>query len=1398
MPIGFFLGTIETNLASELFNVSPSLYIRKDFEVTSDLVGGIESLNFAIRYDDGFIIWLNGVELARRNMGASKAHIYHDQISHRASEAGVSGENITLLSAAAFLVEGTNTIAVQVNNRTLGGDMRLDFSLKMDRSGGPDVTLIETGSEVKYFAGVREPNGDVVEPALPTNDPSDWIELYNNGGESVDLTGWTLSEDATEPGKWSFPAGTIIAAGEFLLVLADAPEAGIPGAVYLHANFRLDGGGEFLGLYDPEGTYVSGFPWEYPEQLPNYSYGLNALNERVFFGEPTPGSANVSSEFRGRSRAPEASSGGGFYDEAITVVFTTATSEATIRYTTNGTEPTLHNGARYTEPLELEELSATKGHVIRARTFREGWMPSRTTTHTYMVSADKRLVGSPMLALAADPRRSLYDPYGALALNGGRYVSRRWQPTGPFDFNNIIERGRAYERPGHAEFFFADGTLGFQSDLGLRIAASPSERPRMKMAIPFLSPWEAHPNEKPSFNLYVRNDYGADSVEFPFHRGKRAFQKYERFRIRAGKEDISNPFIIDEFVRRLSHEMGMGASLGVINSLIVNGEYKGYYNLIERLRSPFFSRLHQADEDAAWDVLAPDFGTNIAEGDKVAWNEMLGRLNSQLTTENWGRVLEVTDAENVANYFLLNIYCGTWEWPGHNWVIAKERSAEGRFRLYIWDAEGALGYYGPHSPSKEMIGPSIIGTILNNQGQSGMSGELRDLWRGLNRWPEFRLLFADQVHKHLFNGGVLDDQDPQNSQVKEMFDDLVQEFTNLADLGGIGQVRTSSFDTWIHPTLGRRNYLLGPAANEFRKYDLWPEVSPPKFQKFGGLVSSGFPLFLTSEGGTIYYTTDGSDPRLSGGAANPQAVSQPGASSVQAVFSRGREWAYSDTDGDLGQRWIERDFDDSSWERAKGPHGYGTIQDDGVTIEIPNQVNQQNPRQPTIYFRKDFVIPDVNSVRSLDLSLLVDGGAIIYLNGIEVFRESTLVGEVAYSTVPTLDVSDGNEGDYAVLTIAAEALVEGMNVLAVEIHNSPGNYDMAFDLALGLRLAGVGNFPVVIEQPLRVKARAFDKGVWSALTEASFTVNSVNAEVGNLAITELLYNPVGVSTAERNAGFNDGDLFEYVRLRNFSGMNIDLRGVRFADGISFDFSESAIQNLRPGGKVIVVRNLEAFRLRFGNQFDDLIAGEYSAKLSNGGERVLLLGAGDEVIQEFQYETGGLWPDLALLDGHSIQLESVFANHAQGGNWNASESLGGSPGGPLLFTEWQRRVFETTALQNPIISGENSDPDGDGWANFLEFAFGSDPLDNLDLPKHRTVKTQFQDAQVSLRLGFDRPKDTRAVTFLVEGSNDLISWVETTAEKQEVRSEEATVITCEFRFNEPRSSGRFYRLKVKER
>ena len=126
-------------------------------------------------------------------------------------------------------------------------------------------------------------------------DDSDWIEIHNPLSTAVDLGGWTLTDDAALPKKWSFPTPTLISAGKFLVVFASQKNRAVAGN-QLHTNFKLKVGGEYLGLANPAGQIVSDYGAKYPAQVQDVSYGYAFLplltNNRGYCARATPGAGN--------------------------------------------------------------------------------------------------------------------------------------------------------------------------------------------------------------------------------------------------------------------------------------------------------------------------------------------------------------------------------------------------------------------------------------------------------------------------------------------------------------------------------------------------------------------------------------------------------------------------------------------------------------------------------------------------------------------------------------------------------------------------------------------------------------------------------------------------------------------------------------------------------------------------------------------------------------------------------------------------------------------------------------------------------------------------------------------------------------------------------------------------
>jgi uncharacterized delta-60 repeat protein len=156
-------------------------------------------------------------------------------------------------------------------------------------------------------------------------------------------------------------------------------------------------------------------------------------------------------------------------------------------------------------------------------------------------------------------------------------------------------------------------------------------------------------------------------------------------------------------------------------------------------------------------------------------------------------------------------------------------------------------------------------------------------------------------------------------------------------------------------------------------------------------------------------------------------------------------WKYSDIGVDLGTAWRAPLFDDSAWARGPGVLGYGQGNEATMVSWGPNS----SAKYITTYFRHSFIVTNTAGVSALSLNLLRDDGAVVYLNGVEVARDNLPAGPVAFATVAVGAVGGADETNYFPHSLGASLLVNGVNVVAVEVHqNSPVSADLSFDLEL--------------------------------------------------------------------------------------------------------------------------------------------------------------------------------------------------------------------------------------------------------------------------------------------------------------------------------------------------------------
>ncbi|WP_068787218.1 glycoside hydrolase domain-containing protein [Paenibacillus phocaensis] len=203
-------------------------------------------------------------------------------------------------------------------------------------------------------------------------------------------------------------------------------------------------------------------------------------------------------------------------------------------------------------------------------------------------------------------------------------------------------------------------------------------------------------------------------------------------------------------------------------------------------------------------------------------------------------------------------------------------------------------------------------------------------------------------------------------------------------------------------------------------------------------------------GGTLEFDM-GSQPNMAWGAmaksAPPMTDFGAGvddALSRQELIALGSEWKYFDKGQPPGGSWQGAGFDDSAWNTGAAPLGYDNK---GYAKTVVSYGPDGNNKYPTTYFRKTFEVSNKKDMLELDAKLVRDDGAIVYLNGQEIFRTNMPAGPVSYNTYANATV--GDERDRVSFRIDPSLLVAGTNVLTAEVHQvNATSSDIAFDFGL--------------------------------------------------------------------------------------------------------------------------------------------------------------------------------------------------------------------------------------------------------------------------------------------------------------------------------------------------------------
>jgi len=819
------------------------------------------------------------------------------------------------------------------------------------------------------------------------DETGDWIELFNDFNEPINLSGYFLTDNLGDKAKWQFPPNTQIEANSFLLVWADGEDTG------LHANFKLTKEGEEIGLYNTDTLTLDSLI--YSVQKTDISMGrrTDGSSNLGFFPTPTPGSSNSTESFEGLTfYEPHFSVKGGFYDAPIEVDLTAL--GGTIHYTLDGSLPTL-DSPPYTEPLQIAVTTN-----LRARTFQANFIGGKPITNTYFFGENFEERGLPVVSISTNPEY-FWDA------EIGLYVQ---------DFKP------EWEYPINIELFENDGgnRAAFNELAGTKVNG--------------LNSWEL---PQKMLGIYFDNEYDKNNLDYPLFFDRNRSQ-YDSFILRAGGSDWSQTIFRDGLCQGLTTENMDLEKAGFRPSVVyVNGEYMGIANLRSRIDESFIED-NFGYGNGEYDLI--ENNGIVEEGDAIAFNELFALFEQDLSEEaNFQAIAEVMDIQNFTEYFITQIWTSNSSW-GHNIKLWKPKELGSKWRWILQDFD--RGFSGADNN-----GIDYFTTDNSPSSYNWARIPLQNMLENEVYKEEFTSRFADHLYTTFHPEQVKKAIADRKYAIEKEVPNHVQRWSGTTSDYGDGIVSVDFWENEVQNLVdfaeGREAWLIADLQDRFSLEDA-VNLGTMTFPADAGHIEiNGIPIPNATWNGLYFKDLEFELQAVAKAGHTFEGWSKAG---VETLIEKGSEWKYLDDGSNQGMDWRALDFNDQTWEMGFAELGYGD-DDENTVLSFGNNSEE---KFPTTYFRKTFTLENLSDYSGeIVVNLLRDDGAVVYLNGQELFRSNMGEGEIVFDEYASEVMGNTEERTFYTFSLQTSGLLEGENVIAVEIHQAnASSSDLSFDLEL--------------------------------------------------------------------------------------------------------------------------------------------------------------------------------------------------------------------------------------------------------------------------------------------------------------------------------------------------------------
>nr|MBX2839725.1 CotH kinase family protein [Gammaproteobacteria bacterium] len=554
-----------------------SIFVRKTFRIAD--VGKIKGLFLDLDYQDGFVAYINGEEIARSNIiGTPPA--YNALAASKRPATDDLPERSHVKDAASLLKGGDNVLAIQIHRAA---------------PRPPSMSLVPVLSAV-YSQATDEGAAASVQTPLPTYSP--------------------------------------------------------------HTDFTISSEGETVYLLNPEGEIVHHV--KSGSLVADVSLGItNAEQYKVaYFANPTPGDPNTEPGFSGINNDEVSFSHQGGISKPLELSLSGATAPAVVRFTTDASVPN-ENSPIYSQPIPISKTT-----VVRARVFRESYLPSPVYSRAYLL--EEAAHDLPIVNIITDPKNLFDDDIGIFAF-GHNYAK-----NAPYQGANFW---RDWERPAHISIYESTGELGTAFNAGIKTFGS------FSMGNPQLS-----------VSVFARQQYGQDAINYPLF-PSRPYSEYQAFVLRNSGGDFLNTNMRDVILTSLMEGTDLELQAYRSAATYINGKYWGLYNIREKVNEHFLAAKFDLDIENL-NILEDKSDLVYGSGESYAELEDFITRNSLADDANYHQVAKRIDIENYILYNVAEIYFNNTDWPSNNVKYWQENG--GKWRWILFDTDFGFGTFNKY------------------------------------------------------------------------------------------------------------------------------------------------------------------------------------------------------------------------------------------------------------------------------------------------------------------------------------------------------------------------------------------------------------------------------------------------------------------------------------------------------------------------------------------------------------------------------------------------------------------------------------------------------------------------------------------------------------------------------